>query len=260
MGEAARLQSCQVMLPRLGAMIGLLHPVGPETTGTYWARRAFVTGATVVLAIALPLIITGVGSGSAAEARSAIPSAAYSVPTSPSPTQTVLATPSAIDALSTTPATPSPTPTASTKKKRGSPSTPSSVSCRAKDLRPTLTGRIRLAPRQRTTFQLSLINGSDRTCIARVTRKNFELKISSSSGRMWSTNDCPSAIKTISRKLVADTAVAWSLSWNGRGSKPDCKSARPAPKPGRYVATARLDGAEPVKLRMILKTGSCRVR
>ena len=58
-------------------MIGLLHPVGPEATGTYWARRAFVTGATVVLVIALPLIITGVGSGSAAEARSAIPSAAY---------------------------------------------------------------------------------------------------------------------------------------------------------------------------------------
>ena len=245
------------MLPRLGAMIGLLHPVGPETAGTYWARRAFVTGATVVLAIALPLIITGVGGGSAAQARSAIPSAAYSVPISPSPTQTALATPSAIDALSTSSATPSPTPTASSKKstKKRKSQHPKSVSCRAKDLRPTLTGRIRLAPRQRTTFGLSLINGSDRTCIARVSRKTFELKIASSSGRMWSTNDCPSAIKTISRRLTADSAVAWSLSWNGRGSKPDCKSARPAPKPGRYIATARLDGAEPVKLRMILKTG-----
>jgi hypothetical protein len=246
-----------VMLPRLGAMIGLLNPVGPETRGTYWARRAFVTGATVVLAIALPLIITGLGSGSAAEARSAIPSAAYSVPISPSPTQTVLATPSAIDAWSTTPATPSPTPTASSMKstKKSKSQHTKSVSCRAKDLRPTLTGRIRLAPRHGTTFQLSLINGSDRTCTARVSRKNFELKIASSSSRMWSTNDCPSAIKTISRRLVADSAVAWSLSWNGRGSKPDCKSARPAPKPGRYVATARLDGAEPVKLRMILKRG-----
>jgi hypothetical protein len=70
---------------------------------------------------------------------------------------------------------------------------------------------------------------------------------------MWSTNDCSAAVKTISRKLAADTAVAWSLSWNGRGSKADCRSSRPAPKPGRYVATARLDGAEPVKLRMILK-------
>jgi hypothetical protein len=129
------------------------------------------------------------------------------------------------------------------------------VRCRAKDLRPTLTGKIRLAPQQRSTFQLSLINGSDRTCIARVTRKNFELKISSSKGRMWTTNNCPSAIKTISRKLATDSAVAWSLSWNGRGSKADCRSARSAPKPGSYVATARLDGAEPVKLRMILKTG-----
>ena len=241
----------QLMLPRLGAMIGLLHPVGPETTMTYWARRAFVIGATVVLPIALPLIIAGVSSASAAQARSAIPSSAYSVPTSASPTQTVLATPSVVDVLSKTPVTQSPTPTASTQKRKSQHT--SSVSCRPKDLQPTLTGRIHLAPQQRTTFQLSLINGSDRTCVARVTRKNFEFKISANNGRMWSTNDCPFAIKTISRKLAADSAVAWPLSWNGRGSRADCRSDRSAPKPGSYVATARLDGAEPVKLRMILK-------
>jgi hypothetical protein len=239
------------MLPRLGAMIGLLHPVGPETTGTYWARRAIVIGAAVVLGIALPLIIAGVSSGSAAQARSAIPSSAYSVSTWANPTPTVLLTPSVVNVLSTTPAMQSPTPTASTKKRKSQHTR--SVGCRAKDLQPTLTGRIRLSPQQRTTFQLSLINGSDRTCLARVTRKNFELKISSRNGRMWSTNDCPSDIQTISRKLAADSAVAWSLSWNGRGSKADCRSDRSAPKPGSYVATARLDGAEPVKLRMILK-------
>lgn len=235
-------------------MIGLLHPVGPEAAGTYWARRAFVTGATVVLTIASILIINGLSSGSAAQASSSTPAAAYSMPSSasPRPTQTVLRTP-AVDVLPTTPATENPKPTVSTRK---SPPHAKVRSCPAKDLRPTLTGRIRLAPKQRTTFQLSLINGSDRTCIARVTGKNFELKISSNSGRLWSTNDCPSAVKTMSRELAADNAVAWSLSWNGTGSKADCRSARPAPKPGSYVATARLDGADPVKLRMILRAAS----
>jgi hypothetical protein len=231
-------------------MIGLVHPVGPETAGTYWTRRGFVIGATVVLAIALVLIIGGTSSGSAAQASPSTPASAYPVPsaTSLNPLQTAPPTPSVVDFSSTSAATASPQPTAS-KKKKGHPKP---VACPARDLRPTLTGRIRLAPKQRTRFQLSLINGSGRTCTARVTRKNFELKISSAKGQLWSTRDCPSAINTISRKLGSEHAVAWSLPWNGKRSKANCKSARQVPKPGRYAATARLDGAEPVKLRMTI--------
>ena len=231
-------------------MIGLVHPVGPETAGTYWTRRGFVIGATVVLAIALVLTIGGTSSGSAAQASPSTPASAYPVPsaTSLNPLQTALPTPSVVDFSSTSAATASPRPTASKKKKWH----PKPVACPARDLRPTLTGRIRLAPKQRTRFQLSLINGSGRTCTARVTRKNFELKISSGKGQLWSTRDCPSAINTISRKLGSEHAVAWSLTWNGKRSKANCKSARQVPKPGRYAATARLDGAEPVKLRMTI--------
>jgi hypothetical protein len=234
-------------------MIGLVHPVGPETAGTYWTRRGFVIGATVVLAIALVLTIGGTSSGSAAQASPSTPASAYPVPsaTSPNPLQTAPPTPSVVDFSSTSAATASPQPTASKKKKKKK-GHPKPVACAARDLRPTLTGRIRLAPKQRTRFQLSLINGSGRTCTARVTRKNFELKISSGKGQLWSTRDCPSAINTISRKLGSEHAVAWSLTWNGKRSKANCKSARQVPKPGRYAATARLDGAEPVKLRMTI--------
>ena len=231
-------------------MIGLVHPVGPETAGTYWTRRGFVIGATVVLAIVLVLTIGGTSSGSAAQASPSTPASAYPVPsaTSLNPLQTAPPAPSVVDFSSTSAATASPRPTASKKKKWH----PKPVACPARDLRPTLTGRIRLAPKQRTRFQLSLINGSGRTCTARVTRKNFELKISSGKGQLWSTRDCPSAINTISRKLGSEHAVAWSLTWNGKRSKANCKSARQVPKPGRYAATARLDGAEPVKLRMTI--------
>ena len=66
--------------------------------------------------------------------------------------------------------------------------------------------------------------------------------------------DRPSVVKPISRKLGAEHAVAWTLTWDGKRSKPDCKSARKAPRQGRYLATAQLEGAEPVQLRMILHT------
>ena len=145
--------------------------------------------------------------------------------------QTAMNTPAAVDlgfSKSTSPA-PKATRKASTKKTdRSGP-----VDCPAEELRPTLTGKQRLAPKKPTTFQLSLINGSDQTCIARVTKKNFELTIYSGSDRIWSTADCPSVIKPISRKLGSEHAVAWSLTWDGKRSKPDCRSAREAPARAR---------------------------
>jgi hypothetical protein len=235
-------------------MSGLLRPVGPETAQTYWARRALVFGAMMVLAVAVTLIINGTSSGSAVRSNPSPPSAAYSMPisASPSSTETAISTPVAVgppaSATSTGPAPEATKRKASTKKTDGH----GLVDCLAEELRPTLTGKQRLARKKRNTFQLSLINGSDKTCMARVTKTNFELKIYSGSDRIWSTADCPSVIKPISRKLGSEHAVAWTLTWDGKRSKPDCRSAGEPPRPGKYVATAQLEGAEPVKLRMIL--------
>jgi hypothetical protein len=97
-----------------------------------------------------------------------------------------------------------------------------------------------------------LINGSDKTCIARVTRKNFELRISSGNDRIWRTADCRSIIKPIRHKVGSEHAIAWSLTWDGKRSESDCRSAREALRPGTYLVTARLQSVEPVQLRMRL--------
>ena len=95
-----------------------------------------------------------------------------------------------------------------------------------------------------------MINGSDQTCIARVTRKNFELKIYSGNDRIWSTADCRSVDQADQPQARPEHAVAWSLTWDGKRSKSNCKSPRRAARPGTYLATAQLEGAEPVQLRM----------
>ncbi len=46
------------------------------------------------------------------------------------------------------------------------------------------------------------------------------------------------------------------LTWDGKRSKSNCKSAPDAPGPGTYIATAQLEGAEPVQLRMRLSDSS----
>jgi hypothetical protein len=245
----------QAALPRLASMSGLLRPVGPEAAQTYWARSGLVLGATMVLAIAVLLIISGANIGSAVQANPQPSTAGSGMPSSESPSSipTAVWTPSVVNpsvaTSSASPERPASTRTASTKKThQGGP-----VDCPAEELRQTLTGKQRLALKRPATFQLSLINGSDQTCIARVTRKNFELRINSGNDRIWSTADCGSIIKPISHELGSEHAVAWSLTWDGKRSKSDCRSAHEALRPGTYLVTAQLKGAEPVQLRMRLR-------
>jgi hypothetical protein len=237
-------------------MSGVLHPIGPESVRTYWARRGVVFAAATIFVLALTLIVGGSGSGSAATPSPASADSGSPAPASPSAVETAVPTPSFAD-ISTS-ATPTPTATKSPKLKASirKPRQTAAASCAAQELRPTLTAKRRIAPKHPTTFQLSLINGSAKTCVARVTRKNFQLKINSGSDRIWSTADCPSMIKPISRKLSPEHALAWSLTWDGKRSKSRCKSTSQALRPGRYVATAKLDGVTPVKLQMILNRKS----
>ena len=233
-------------------MSSVLHPVGPEPTPTYWARRVAVLGAAIlVLAVVVALIANGTSSGSP---QSAAPSPAATSPstTSPpavtaSPTATPTATAAAERSLKATPSS-TPKPTAKVTETRK----PGPIACPAGELRPTLTGKQRLKVKRGNTFRLSLINGSGLTCIAKVTSKNFELKIYSGTDRIWSTRDCSTAVKTVKKKLAGEQALEWTLAWNGRRSRDNCKNRPEIPLPGTYFATAQLDGAKPVQLRMIL--------
>ena len=234
-------------------MSSVLHPVGPEPAQTYWVRRAAVLSvAILVLAVVVALILDGTSSGSAVQAEPSRPPA-------PSP---------AAAASSSATATPtakkkSPQPKASTASPRttakAKPSAkptktqpPAPTACAAAQLRPTLTGKQKLKVRADNKFMLSLINGSGRTCVAEVTAKTFELKIYSGKDRIWSTDDCAKAIRTTKKTIKAEEALEWSVTWNGRRSRSSCKNRPEIPKSGTYLATAQLDGAKPVQLRMIV--------
>ncbi len=239
-------------------MSSVLHPVGPEPPETYWVRRTIVLASVImVLAIVVALIVNSTSSGSAVQPAPPVPSPVAVETASPSPMSTDLRSPTALAPSESATAQPSSKPKGKVSA-RPSPSPkvtakPGPVACPADQMRVTLNGKQHLKVKKRTVFQLSLINGSGQTCIASVTAKNFELKIYSGTDRIWSTNDCSTAIKSITKKLPAERVVEWSLAWNGRRSRDDCKNRPEIPRAGTYFATAQLDGAKPVQLRMILR-------
>jgi hypothetical protein len=253
-------------------MSSVLHPVGPEPSPTYWVRRAVVVGAAVlVLAIVIALIVNGTSRGSAVQPNPSPPAAATVAADTPSPTPmtSTTHTPGTLDSESASAeptgsgsATPASSASAQSKTSASATPKPSSsatkkapagpTACAASDLRPTLTGKQRVKPKQPNTFALSLINGSGQTCIVTVSSKNFQLKIYSGKDRIWSTNDCAAVVKPITQKVAREQAVSWKLTWDGRRSRSECRQRPEIPRAGTYIVTAQLDGAKAVRLRMIL--------
>ncbi len=268
-------------------MSGVLHPMGPEPAQTYWVRRAVLVAVVLLLAV---IVVFGVANLTKAAVATAPPPAIPPAGTSPSPSTVSSpgssSTPSAAasPAPSTTPggasasaapptsagpsgstaakppATPTTQPSAApTTKTPATQPTPvvtviGTPDCRPAALRVKVSGDRTLSPGQNTTFTLSLVNGAALTCLTSVTDKNFELKIYSGQDRIWSSRDCARSLAAFDKKLAPRAGVAWKMAWNGERSVKgkDCKSGTDTPTAGVYWATAQLNGAKPVQLRMII--------
>ncbi|MET0693460.1 MAG: hypothetical protein ABWY56_05985 [Propionibacteriaceae bacterium] len=244
-------------------MSGVLHPVGPEPTQTYWLRRALVLGALlVVIAIIIALVVNRNPGATAVPAAPASTTSSFPLDSpAPSPTPGP-STPSASTPSALGSSKPSTSSSATAKPTTGKTAAPTKsarptvvqpISCNPAELRPTLTGKKKLEPKEDNTFTLSLINGAKTTCVATVNATVFELKIYSGKDRIWSTDDCASLVKPFRAILASEKAIEWTMKWNGRRSAEDCKNRPEIPKTGTYFATAQLDGAKPVQLRMILR-------
>jgi hypothetical protein len=255
-------------------MSGVLHPVGPESASTYWLRRALVLGA---LAVVLALVFSLVGNGNGGQrAVSAVPAPV----STPSPTEAPSSDTTSSDATgssttssgsseSTTSKNSEEKKTSESKKssepakraeatqtaKAGKPSKKAAAAplCDPATLRPTLTGKKSLEPKEDSVFSLSVINGSATTCVVSVTAESFELKIYSGKDRIWTTGHCPTAVRSVVATLASQKAVEWKMAWNGLRSAPGCTSGAEVPQPGTYFATAQLADVKPVQLRMTIE-------
>lgn len=259
-------------------MSPVLHPVGPEPTRVYWARRAAVIAVFLaVVAVILALVGHATGGRQPVAAVPAVPTptTTRSVP----PTVPATATPSASKSASgsspsmsastkpkasatpTSPVKPTSSSTSTSSSKPSSSAKPSAQPtaraavppCLPAQVRTTLTGKKVLDPGEANTFEISLINGTAVTCRMSVRGGTFELKIYSGKDRIWSSDDCSTAVKRISKIVASEKSIGWTMTWNGRRSAQDCKNREETPRAGTYFATAQLTGAEPVQLRMILR-------
>lgn len=254
-------------------MSGLWHPVGPQPAAIYWWRRAFVLG---VVAGVIALLVALLTPAPKQRAVPAAPSSAVLATTATTdPSGSATRSP-ASPARAPSSRTPEDSPSAKTSSK-GATSSPSRakgsraegpkgkksktraerrvkpVSCAPSRLRVKLDAPGALTAGEPATFSVSVVNGSGARCTARISGDNFEVRIFSGRDRIWSSADCPKAIKPLKQTMAAERAMTWPLKWNGRRSAPTCDSRPEKPLPGTYITTAQLSGADPVQARTILR-------
>ena len=201
-----------------------LNPVGPRSPGVYWARRLVVL---VVLVVVVLLVLKACGDDSAdVSTRSATPSPTSSG-RSASPTGTATASP---PPTRTPSRTPSPTP---------SPSAPVR-GCTDGDIKVSVTTDARtyrqgVDPR----FTLTVRNTSGTPCRRDVGPLALELRVTSGSADIWSSDSCKpkgaSAVTTLPVKGAYNTVVAWTRIRLAAS----CPADKPAALPGTYRVTGR---------------------
>jgi len=209
------------------------RPRGRLPARVYWFRRTLV----VLTALALVFAIGRLLNGSGSEAPAASAEVAAAKPSN-SPTLGV--------------AGPQPLATATTGKGDAPAATATgnaavlavpSGPCAIDEI--TVTPSVPQAIAAGRVDLVLQLTGIKPACTFSVSSRTLAAKITSGKDRIWSTQDCPAAVKpaTVVVRSAEPTQVV--VPWSGRRSDEDCSRTTPWAMPGYYHLVASVIGSEP---------------
>jgi len=203
-------------------MGSLLQPVGALPARVYWARRAAVVMALVVVVVVGFLLFRPTDSGN-------VPAVPASTATAPSQPATPTGTPSPTESVTPTPTGP--------------------LACDQTNTGLALAGFQKVKQDAKQPFTLALTNTGGAECVLDLTAANFSLTVVSGSDRIWSTGDCAKWVPAKKQKLKPQKAYEFGIEWGIARSAAGCKEAKGLLTKGTYVANAVFSNS--VKARQV---------
>ncbi|RZI89813.1 MAG: hypothetical protein EOO67_11700 [Microbacterium sp.] len=213
-------------------------PSQPRTRGrlparVYWVRRTMVLGTVLALAFAFAHLLDR-GDSAKTSGQATI------VAAGPSTSPTGAAGP-----LGPTPVIPTSTATAKPKATATAPLVLAEPDgpCAAEEV--TVKPVDGTAPAGTTVPLVLQLTGTRPACTFEVGRSTVVAKVFTANGKVWSTQDCPSAIpaSTVVVRSAAPTTI--QLSWSGRRSDAGCTRSTAWALPATYQVKAAAIGSEP---------------
>jgi hypothetical protein len=105
----------------------------------------------------------------------------------------------------------------------------------------------------RVTFRLDVTTLSSPACTWQVSAESLAVKIVSGSDRIWSTQDCPEALREVDVVARQEKAATVALVWRGQRSDATCSRTTDWAQPGWYHVQAAAFGAEPTDVQFELR-------
>ncbi|MCW2754554.1 MAG: hypothetical protein JWQ32_1965 [Marmoricola sp.] len=210
-------------------MTNVTRPRGRLPARVYWFRRGLVILTLVGLVVAIAHLLGGSGS-TPPQARARVTAAR----TTPTATSTAPVGPISGAGPGTPSATRTP-PAAGLAQPTGA--------CSASDITVTPVVGTQLAGRP---VPLSLhLSGIQPACTFAVTPYSLVAKVTRNQNRIWSSQDCPSSIRTASVVVRSAAPTTVVVTWSGRGSDSTCSRATDWALPGSYSVEAAAIGSAP---------------
>ncbi|MGW8429889.1 hypothetical protein ACWGJ9_02065 [Curtobacterium citreum] len=203
-------------------MSSFRHPVGPESSGVYWRRRALVGGVLLLIVVVVVLIVVGRGSGaSSASAPGATASASGSASSSSSSSSSSGGAGSAASAAAA--------PAASASASAAASGSGSTCSADQITLAAVLDKTV-YGPTEDPKIAMSITNTGSDVCHMDLGSAQQVLTISSGDEQYWSSKDCQTNGTNQDVTIKAgQTLTTPSISWDRtRSSTTTCDSSRPA--------------------------------
>ncbi len=103
------------------------------------------------------------------------------------------------------------------------------------------------APGAPNTATLLLTSTDSPACTLSITPETMVVRITSGPDVVWSSDDCPDALRA--QRVVAreDPPASYRFRWSGQRSSENCQPVGSVPEPGGYWVEAALVGGDPHK-------------
>lgn len=215
------------------------RPRGPLPARVYWFRRLLLLGLVFGLVFGLSRVFGGDGD------------------TSPEPAAQPASGVATTDATPSAASTADAAPRAATKPGRTKTRAPLAMPtgpCQDSDVRivPSLEENAFMGEDVRLTLRLSTFDSP--ACTWEVSPDTVAVKLTSGSDRIWSSQDCPSAVPTEAVTLRDRKATLVDVVWSGRRSDSDCSRLTDWAQAGYYHVTAAAMGSEPESRQFQLRS------
>ncbi|WP_067668239.1 hypothetical protein [Nocardia miyunensis] len=211
----------------------MLEPTGPLPPEIYWRRRVFAVGAIViVLALVVWLAIMLLGG------RGSSTSTAAATSTSAGPAAGSATTAPAATSASDTAASATPTPSGTVNATAAS----APAACPDQSLAMKVTvGQPSYKAGDKPVFGIVITNISTEACSRDMGSGLQQVTVQSLDGqrRLWTSTDCDQGGQPDVRTLNGGQQAAFTLTWSGTTSQPNCAGDRVPVPAGSYAVAAQ---------------------